>query len=123
MVSTSSTPAPPAPARPASGAAGSTQPGSVPSGEPNWVDQVTDLVVDLVDTVRDKTTGPILKGARGVVFGTVALIVLLAVAIVGLVGLGRALALIPGEEWIVYAALGALLCLAGFFFWSKRFPS
>lgn len=118
MVSTSSTPAPPAADRSTTDRSPSAHP-----SEPNWADQVTDLVVDVVDTVRDKTTGPVLKGARGVVFGTVAVIVLFAVAIVAVIGAGRALALIPLAEWIVYASLGGVLCLLGFGVWSKRFPS
>ena len=91
--------------------------------EPDWTDQVTDLVVDVVDSVRDKTTGPVLKLARGVVFGTVALIVLFVVGIVGLILAGRAIALLPIDEWISYLALGVLFTLVGFILWSKRFPA
>ena len=45
--------------------------------EPDWTDQVTDLVVDVVDTVRDKATGPVLKVARQAVYGTIAFFVVL----------------------------------------------
>ena len=94
-----------------------------PSSEPDWTDQVTDLVVDLVDSVRDKTTGPVLKVARGAVYGTVALIVVILLAIVGLAFLGRAIAIIPVAEWISYAGVGILFNLGGFFLWSKRVPT
>lgn len=91
--------------------------------EPDWTDQVTDLVVDVVDTVRDKATGPIILGARRVVFGTVALLVALVLGIVALVFAGRALSLLPFAEWISYLALGIIFCSIGFFAWSKRYAS
>ena len=86
----------------------------------DWADQVTDLFVDLVDNVRDKTTGPILKVARGVVYGIVAFVVLVFVAIAGLILLGRIAFLIPVEEWIVYLGFGVIFSALGFFLWSKR---
>lgn len=90
--------------------------------EPDWTEQVTHLVVDVVDNVRDKTTGPVLTIARGVVYGTIALIVLFPVAILGFIFLGRALAQLPIAEWISYLALGMLLTVVGFLAWSRRFP-
>ena len=94
-----------------------------PPAEPDWTDQVTDLVVDLVDSVRDKTTGPVLKVARGVVYGTVALIVVVVLAVVGLAFLVRAVSLLPGGLWMGYVGLGIIFSAAGFFLWSKRVPS
>ncbi len=91
--------------------------------EPEWTDQVTDLIVEVVDNVRDKTTGPVLKGARGAVFGTVAVFAVIVLVIVGIALAGRALALLPIDEWISYLALGVILCLVGFVAWSKRHPS
>jgi len=97
-----------------------------PSGsartEPDWTDQVTDLLVSTVDAVRDRTTGPILKIARGVVYGVVALLIgLLALGLVT-IALVRVLSLLPGPQWIVYAVAGALFCMVGAFAWSKRGP-
>ena len=91
--------------------------------EPDWTDQVTDLVVDLVDSVRDKTTGPILKGARGVVYGLIAFLMVIVIGIVGLAFGGRAISLLPIDEWISYLILGILFCLGGFLLWSKRYAS
>ncbi|MFN8049861.1 MAG: hypothetical protein U0Q22_00280 [Acidimicrobiales bacterium] len=96
---------------------------STAPAEPNWTDQVTDLVVDLVDSVRDKTTGPVLKAARGLVFGTISLVVLFVVGIVGLILAGRAIALLPIAEWISYLVLGLVFCTSGFLIWGKRFAS
>ena len=90
--------------------------------EPDWTDQVTDLIVDVVDRVRDRTTGPILKIARGVVYGIVAVVVAVPVFVIGTIFLGRLLELIPGPIWIPYAVLGLLLVTTGLILWQKRRP-
>lgn len=96
-----------------------------PSGalpESDWTDQVTDLVVHLVDSTRARTTGPILKLARVVVYGVVALVVLAVVGVLSLVLIGRSLSLIPVDIWVSYLGLGALFTLSGLFLWSHRKP-
>ena len=92
------------------------------SSEPDWTDQVTGLVVDVVDSIRDKTTGPVLNAARGVVFGLIALFVIMIVAIIGLIMLGRALSLLPGPVWTLYLGLGVLFSVAGLAVMRMRFP-
>ena len=91
-----------------------------PAAEPDWTDQVADLVVDLVDTVRDKTTGQILKVARGAVYGTVAALAILVMGIIGLAFVGRALALTQIPQWVSYFVIGALFTVLGFALWGKR---
>lgn len=93
------------------------------SAEPDWTDQVADLVVDLVESVRDKTTGPILKAARGLVFGTVAIVMFVVIGVIGIALAGRALSLLPIAQWLIYLILGLLVNALGFFLWSKRFSS
>jgi hypothetical protein len=88
--------------------------------EPDWTDQVTDLIVDVVDRVHDKTTGPILGIARALVYGTVAFFAAIAVTILGIILIVRLLDRIPGDIWIPYVAIGAVLVLAGLLFWSRR---
>ncbi len=89
-------------------------------GEPDWTDQVTNLVVDSVDKVRDKTTGPILEYSRISVHLVVAIIVLLPVALLFVVGLVRLLTWAVGEAWLSYTIVGAVLVLVGVFLWSRR---
>ncbi|MEZ5321406.1 MAG: hypothetical protein R2698_04910 [Microthrixaceae bacterium] len=91
--------------------------------ETDWTDQVTDLVVDVVDTVRDKTTGPVLLAARALVYGIVAMIAALILLIVLVAVTGRAIALVPVASWICYLALGAILSAIGLLCWTKRYPS
>ena len=41
---------------------------------PDWGAQASTAFLDLVDNVRGKTTGPLLKAARAVVYGLVILV-------------------------------------------------
>ena len=91
--------------------------------EPDWTDQVTDLVVDLVDSARDKTTGPVLTASRGVVYGVVILIVAGVLGIIGVALTGRLISLLPIAEWLSYAILGTILVACGLVCWTKREPS
>ena len=96
-------------------------PTASPADGPDWTDQVTDLIVDSVDKVRDRTTGPILEYSRISVHAIVALILLLPVAVLMLVGVIRLLDwAIPGGVWIVYAGLGTFFVLIGVVLWSRR---
>jgi hypothetical protein len=100
----------------------SAAPGQVPApSDADWTDQVTDLIVDSVDKVRARTTGPILEGAKGAVYAIVALVILLPILALGTIGLVRLLNwAIPGDVWIVYALLGIICLIAGVVFWSRR---
>ncbi len=90
------------------------------SNEPDWTDQVTDLVVDVVDRVHDSTTGPLLAIAKSIVVGVVAAIVgVVALVVVTLLTV-RSLDLIPGDIWIPYVVLGVLLTAGGLLLWGKR---
>ena len=87
----------------------------------DWTDQVTDLIVDSVDKVRARTTGPILQGARGIVYAIVALVLLGPILVLGMVGVIRLLNwAIPGDVWIVYALLGTIFVIVGAVLWSRR---
>ena len=94
-----------------------------PTQDPNWADQVTELIVDSVDKVRERTTGPILEIAKGTVQGVVGLMILTPIIVLAIAGMVRLLNwAIPGDVWIAYALMGLLLVLSGLFLWSKRFP-
>ena len=93
------------------------------TNEPDWTDQVTDLIVDTVDKVRDSTTGKILQASRVSVHAVVALLLLLPIAVLALVGLVRLITYWVGEVWITYTILGTLFVLIGVVLWSRRRPS
>ncbi|MDQ6695961.1 MAG: hypothetical protein M3Z46_00700 [Actinomycetota bacterium] len=98
-----------------------TQSGPLPD---QWPTQATDAIVTVVGKVRDRTTGPALTVARGVVYGLFA-------AILGVVATVLAITLairladnyIPGDIWIVYLVLGALFTIGGLLLWSKAFAA
>jgi len=95
--------------------------GEAPSAaESDWTDQVTDLIVDVVDRVHDSTTGPLLQASRVVVYGAVALIVGFVLLVALVIMFVRLLDLLPGDIWIAYTGAGAILTLAGVLFWSRR---
>jgi hypothetical protein len=106
------------PALPAS--TGTTTAPAASPPEPDWTDQVTDLVIDVVDRIHDSTTGPLISVARGVVYGVVAAIVGVAALIIVTLLAVRSLDLLPGRIWIPYLALGIVTTAAGLLLWSKR---
>jgi hypothetical protein len=95
----------------------------------DWPAQATDSIVKVVGTVQQKVTGPVTTAARGIVFGTFA-VILGAVAFVLLIILAIRLLnnylpdAIFGEEhmWAAYFIVGALLCVFAFWLWLQREP-
>jgi len=91
--------------------------------DPDWTDQVSDLVVDGVDKVRVRTTGPVLNVAHASVYGLVAAILALPVLVVLAIGVIRFLDwAVPGDVWIVYLGLAVVLWVAGLVCWARRGP-
>jgi hypothetical protein len=88
-----------------------------------WPAQAADLVVDVVDSVRAKTTTPVFTIARAIVYGT-AIVFLAAMALVLLiVGVVRLIDnYLPGEVWATYLLLGSVMLVVGLFLWSTRRP-
>lgn len=93
----------------------------VPGLPPDWPQQATDRVVRLVDDVRAKTTGPAIRISRAIVYGLVAVILVLLALPLFLIGITRFLDwAVPGDVAYVYFIIGAVLSLAGLFLWSRR---
>jgi hypothetical protein len=109
-------------ASPAPEAALPRTPGPVADGSgPDWTDQVTDLIVDTVDNVRSRTTGPLLGIARSSVYAVVILVILVPIVVVLLAGLVRLVNwALPGDVWYAYTLLGIVFVLAGVVCWAKR---
>lgn len=102
--------------------------GSGPEASRDWTFEVTDRLESAVGTVRDKTTVPVTKVARALVFGLlagtmgVAFLILLVIAVVRIIDVYLPLAPYARRVWVGYAGLGAIFVLAGMFLWSKRTP-
>lgn len=113
----------PPPTPPSTPASPST-PAAAPGSAQDWTDQVTALIVDTVDKVRSRTTGPILDIAKGSVHAVVALILLVPVAVLFLVLTIRVLTyFVFREVWITYAVLGMVFVLIGVVLWARRKPA
>ncbi len=101
-------------------------PKAAPSS-PDWTAEIADRIEAVVGSVRDKTTVPITKVARVVVFGALAAVAALAAVILLVIAAVRLHVYLPfhpagRQVWVVDAALSAIFLLAGAFLWRKRTP-
>ncbi len=95
----------------------------------DWPAQATDTIVRTVGRVRDKTTGPAVTAARGVVYGLlagvlgIAALVLIAIAAVRFIDSYLPDAVV-GEThtWAAHLLVGGVFTLAGLLLWSRRKP-
>ena len=94
---------------------------SVAAPATDWTVQVTDTIESVVGSIRDKTTVPAETAARAVVYGILIAVMGTAAAVLLTIGLVRLL-----DNWLriwaVYAILGGLFTVVGWFFWRKRRP-
>ena len=89
--------------------------------EGDWAAQTADKIDRIVGSVRGKTSEPLERVARIVVYGLVAAIVGVAAAVLLAVMAVRALDVaIPGEVWSAHLVAGGIFTLAGLFLWRKR---
>jgi hypothetical protein len=117
----SGAPSPPADDPSAARGPASSKSEDTDANEPDWTDQVTALVVDTVDKVRSRTTGPVLNVAHASVYGLVAAIILLPIVIAFFAGLVKGLNwLVPGDVWIVYLIIASTMWLVGWVLWLQR---
>jgi len=93
----------------------------IPGLPADWPQRATSALVDKVDDIRDKTSGPAIGVARAVVYGVLALPLVVAALVLLIIALVRLLdSYIPEDVWIPYLILGGVFTLAGFFLWSRR---
>jgi len=99
------------------------------SGQEDWPAQIADTIVNVVGTVRDKTTGPALTIARAVVYGTFAAIIgFVALVVLVIAGVRMLDNYLPdavfGEThtWAAHLIIGLLLTFAGLVLWMRRRP-
>jgi uncharacterized protein YqhQ len=87
----------------------------------DWAAQTADSIEQVVGTVRSKTTEPVERVARIVVYGLVAamlgitVVVLLAVFLVRIIDV-----YLPGDVWAAHLLVGGIFTLAGLLLWRKR---
>jgi hypothetical protein len=115
------------------------RPGSTPGGAPahtaagvgnvlsgDWPVQAADAIVKGVDTLRDKTTGPVQKAARALVYGLLAAVLGTMVVVLLIIGLVRLIDSIvgvfmdPPRIWVTYLIVGVLFTVAGAVVFRRR---
>lgn len=85
----------------------------------SWPDQATELIVSTVGTVRDKTVGPAMTAARGVVYGFFAGLVGLCAFVLGTIFVIRIITVYTGRVWIPQLGLGVLFGIVALVLWGK----
>ncbi|MEJ5255057.1 MAG: hypothetical protein WHS89_06875 [Acidimicrobiales bacterium] len=95
-------------------------PTSPPSAVGDWPAQATDAIVNVVDQVRDKTTGPILTAARALVFGVMVVLLACVVLVLLLIAALRLLNEVLPTVWMTYLVVGAVLTIVGALVFRKR---
>ena len=87
----------------------------------DWPTQTADTIERFVGTIRSKTTEPVERIVRTLVYGIIAAVLGVAALVLLVVALVRLLdVLVPGEVWSAYLILGVIFVLAGLLLWSKR---
>jgi hypothetical protein len=98
-----------------------------PTSDAAWPAQAADSIVDVVDKVRDATTGRVLTVARGLVFGVIAAILAVVILVLALIFgvrlVTELLLLLPWDwvgVWTTYLLFGLVFCVAGGALFRKR---
>ena len=87
----------------------------------DWTTDLLDRLDHYIDVVRSNTTDRLVRIARLLIFGLIAVIVGTMAGVVALIALVRILdVLLPREVWLPYVILGAIFLVVGLFLWSKR---
>jgi hypothetical protein len=87
----------------------------------DWAAQTADTIDRIVGSVRGKTSEPLERLARILVYGLLAFIVGLATLVLLAVLVVRVLdVVIPGRVWSAYVIAGGIFSALGLFLWRKR---
>ena len=89
--------------------------------QPDWAAQTADSIERVVVGLRSKTTEPLERVVRVVVYGIVAAVLGIAVVVLLTIALVRAVDVaIPGTVWRADAAIGGIFTVVGLFLWTRR---
>ncbi|MDE0873977.1 MAG: hypothetical protein OSA88_08895 [Acidimicrobiales bacterium] len=98
-----------------------TSPAFEKSADTSLANRATKIVVDFVELLRGRTTGPLLIVARVIVYGIVLCVTAVAIATLVVIAAVKATNnFLPGGIWSTHLLLGALFTAAGGLLWSKR---
>ena len=93
----------------------------MPASEGDWAAQTADTIERVIGSVRGKTSEPVERIARVVVYGLVAAFLGIAVLVLLAIIIVRVLDVyIPGEVWPAHVITGGIFTVAGLLLWRKR---
>jgi hypothetical protein len=105
----------------ASGSAPAAGTGVGVTPDVDWPVQATRSIVQVVDTVRDKTSGPAITAVASIVYGLVALMGAAVLTIVLTAAVVRGLELLLWRKvWAAYLVLAVVSLAGGLLCWSRR---
>ena len=91
--------------------------------EPDLAAETADSIERVVVAIRSKTTDPLERIVRVVVYGIVAAVLGVAMLVLLTIALVRAVDIaIPGDVWSAHLAIGGIFTLLGLFLWTRRRP-
>jgi hypothetical protein len=98
-----------------------------PFTDPNWAADLADTVERVVGGVRDKTTKPLVKAARAIVYGLFAGILGITAVVLLLIIATRAIEALfdigldhDQAVYLSYLTIGGILCLGGLLIMKRR---
>ena len=101
---------------------------SNPLTDPEWADRSVDFIDRVVSTIRRYTTQPLVSTARGIVFGLLGSFGVVAIVVLFVVGLTRAIQAVldavvnhDAAVWISYFILAAIFGLLGALLMRRRY--
>jgi hypothetical protein len=87
----------------------------------DWTTEAADAIDHAVALVRERTVDPARAITKGIVYGLLAVLLILPAAILLLAGSFRGLVEIyQGEVWAAWCTLGGIFVVGGGFLWAKR---
>jgi hypothetical protein len=92
----------------------SPRPGPASPSGGDWAAQAADKVEQVVATLHEKTTAPILKGARGAVWGVLATFLIIIAVVLLYTAMFRALdSYLPWGVWAAHLIFGVVFTVGG----------
>jgi hypothetical protein len=91
-----------------------------PLTDPRWPGDLADAVENVVGTIRDRATTPVVKITRGIVYGLLASFVAITALVCVIIGMTRALQILldlglteAQAVYVSYLIMGGILSLLG----------
>jgi hypothetical protein len=87
----------------------------------DWTTDAVDAIDNAIGLVRERTVEPVQQASRAVVYGLLAVLVLIPAVTMATIAVFRLLTIAAqGNVWIPWCVLGGIFMVGGWFCWSKR---